>query len=149
MATTVSTIYDNLKTIVSANVPSGYLELKAPRVLEDNDSRVLTKGWGIRFLDGPTVETITKAYTIDQGFELIFTRTNPRQVDESDIESAEKELFDAATDVLIQVVHGNLNGTAGVSKVSAPDFSEPELLDNKSFIALRVQIIITYRQSLI
>ena len=152
MANTVSTIFDNLKTIISTEAPAGSKELRFPRDLDKNDSRTLELGWGLRFLAGPATDGVTKAYTIDQGFEIILTRTNPRQDNESDVEVAEKLLFDAHTDILKELVHSNLNATAGVLRISAPDFSEPELLGSEdqetSFVALRVQVTITYRQQI-
>ena len=152
MANTVSTIFDNLKTIVAANAPSGSQELRHVKDLTGNDSRNLLLGWGVRFLAGPASDTLLQSYTIDQGFEIILTRTNPRQDDDAGVEDAEKLLFDAQTDILKLLVHSNLNATAGVLRVSEPDFSEPELLgaddQETSFIALRVQVTITYRQQI-
>lgn len=148
MANTISTIFDNLKAQVAATVDASFLQLTHPRQLEKNDSRVLTKGWGLRFLDGPSTDTITKAYTIDQGFELILTRTNLRQENEVQVEDAEKLLFDEATDIMLPLINTNIGLTVGVSKVSAPSFSEPELVNDASFVALRVQFTVTYRQQL-
>lgn len=144
----VSTIFDNLKQHIIDNVDASFSRLHYVRELEKNDTRILTKGWGLRFLSGPPTDTITKAYTIDQGFEIVLTRTNIRQQDEDDVEDAEKLLFDEATDLVVPIINSNLNATAGVSRISSPFFSEPELLVDSSFVALRVQIIITYRQQL-
>ena len=148
MANTVSTIFDNLKASIIANIGPDFVRLKFARDLERNDKRELTQGWGLRFLAGPPSDSITKSYSIDQGFEIILTRTNIRQNDEDDVEEAEKLLFDEMTDILAPLINSNLSGTAGVSRISQPDFSEPELLKDSSFVALRVQIIITYRQQL-
>lgn len=148
MANTVSTIFDNLKSTIVANIDSEFQELHYVRDLERNDDRILSKGYGLRFLSGPATDTLTKSYTIDQGFEIVLTRTNLRQADESQVEDAEKLLHDEATDILVPLINSNLSGTAGVLKIDQPDFSEPELLGEASFVALRVQIVITYRQQL-
>lgn len=148
MSNVITTIFDNLKTVISSTVDASYKELKFVRELGKNDTRNLEKGWGLKFLDGPATDTITKAYSVDQGFELVLTRTNIRKNDETDVESAEKLLFDEATDIMIPLIHNNIGATVGVSKVSAPSFSEPELLNDASFIALRVQFTVTYRQQL-
>jgi hypothetical protein len=144
----VSDIFDNLKSLITTNIDSEFKELHFVRDLERNDDRILTKGWGLRFLDGPPSDTLTKSYTIDQGFEIVLTRTNLRQQDESQVEDAEKLLFDEMTDILKPLIHSNLNATTGVLKIDQPNFSEPELLNEAHFVALRVQIVITYRQQL-
>ncbi len=144
----VSTIFDNLKSLVVANVDASFSELHFTRDLERNDDRIATKGYGVRFLDGPFTDTLTKSYTIDQGFEIVLTRTNLRQNDESQIEDAEKLLHDEMSDILKPLINSNLNATAGVLKVDQPSFSEPELFNEAHFVALRCQIVITYRQQI-
>lgn len=149
MANTVSTIFDNLVTSITTNIDSEFVELHFKKDLARNEDRILSKGWGLRFLGGPPSDTLTKSYTIDQGFEIILTRTNLRQTNEDQVEDAEKLLFDEMTDILIPLVHSNLNATANVLKIDQPNFLEPELLDEARFVALRAQIVVTYRQQLI
>lgn len=149
MANAVSTIYDNVLALIAANVDSSFSELGFVHEIEKNDSRRLDKGYGLRFLDGPLTDTLTKAYTIDQGFEIILTRTNPRTLDDSDLISAEKLLYDAFNDDILPVLINKKAGSPGVVLlVSSPSFSEPELLNESKYVALRVQIIIRYRQNL-
>jgi hypothetical protein len=148
MATTVSTIFDNFKALIVSNLPADFQELPFPRTIDLNDVRRLDKGYALRLLDGPFTDTLTKAYTIDQGFEILLTRTNPRQLDEAEVENAEKFLFDAATDILIDVINKKANTPGIVLKVDQPSFGEPELVHNSEFVLLRVRVTITYRQQL-
>jgi hypothetical protein len=148
MATTVSTIFNNFKALVVANLPVEFQEIPYPREIEKNDTRRLDKGYALRLLDGPFTDTLTKAYTIDQGFEILLTRTNPRQGDESQVESAELFLFDAATDILIDVINKKANTPGIVLKVDQPNFGAPELVRDSEFVLLRVGVTITYRQQL-
>lgn len=144
----VGDIFDAVKSSITANIDAEFSRLHYVRDLEKNDDRILTKGWGLRFLDGPFTDTLTKSYTIDQGFEIVLTRTNLRQQDEDQVEDAEKLLFNEATDILKPLINKNLTATPGVLKVDQPNFSEPELLNDAHFVALRIQIVVTYRQQL-
>jgi hypothetical protein len=148
MATTVSTVFNNFKAIIVATLPAEFQEIPYPREIEKNDARRLDKGYALRLLDGPFTDTLTQSYTIDQNFEILLTRTNPRQGDESQVESAELFLFDAATDILIEVINQKANTPGIVLKVDQPNFSAPELVRDSEFVLLRVGVTITYRQQL-
>lgn len=148
MANTVGTIYDNCLAQIVSDLPVDFQELPFVHDVSLNDSRRLDKGYGLRFLDGPFSDTLTREYTIDQGFEMVLTRTNPRQDNDEDLITAEKFLYDKADDVLAALV-GTKAGSPGiVLLVSQPSFLEPELLQDNKYVALRVQFIIKYRRAL-
>lgn len=147
MSKIVGDIYDSVKSIIVANIPAAYQELKFVHDVEQNDTRVLEKGYGLRFLSGDPVESLTKSYHIDQNFEMVLTNTNPRQANDSQAITVEKDLYDAADDVLNKLILTQAGQPGTVLLVSSPSFSEPELLQENQFVVLRVQFIIRYRRN--
>ena len=141
----VKNIIDNSKTQAIAVLPSTYKELRYIHSVENNDIRNATNGFAVRPLGASTAESVLKTYTLDHEFELILTNTDPRRLNDSQIEDALDDMYDQADDVFVKFVNSNLALPGIVLRVSDPTISEPELLNEEKLIVLRMQYTVKYR----
>lgn len=144
----MSTVVGDIRTAIDGIVATETTWSKL-RFIEDvskNDERNLDQAYGVRPLDAPEGSTITKVYTLDHNFEVILSRTAPREQDDDDLIAAKDDLFEQAHKVLKATIDTKLGLPAVVIVVQAPSISEPEILDGLSAIVLRVGFSVKYRQ---
>ena len=114
--------------------------------IEANDKRVLENGWHVLPLDAVNAAGVNKFYTLDQSFEIILTKTAPRQQDDDQALTAIDDLYSLADDLFKDMLDTQL-GLSFVLVVFDPSISAPELVLEGSAVALRIQLTVKYRQS--
>lgn len=148
MAATVASIITQAKAIAAAKLGAGWQEL--PRVLDLDglDARRGAKGYGVRPLSASNTPTVTNAYALDHGFQLILTDTNPRKDDDSQALTVIGVLFDQMDEIYKEFVRAKMNLGGTVLLVGEPSLSEPEFISGKEIVALRQNFNVKYRQTI-
>jgi len=117
--------------------------------VERMDIRTARLGYGCRALGGvPPDVQMNRTFTIDQGFEMVFTDTFAKDVKDLDKETAIDTMFNKADEVMKAIVNTKLGLSATVLFVGAPTYAEPELVRAAKVVVLRVQFIVKYRTAL-
>jgi hypothetical protein len=148
MATTVSDILTQAKSIAAAKLGASWHELPSATNLASNDVRRGAKGYGVRPLGAASAPTVTNAYALEHVFELVLMDKNPRKDDESQAVAVVCDLYDKQDEIFKQMVRAKLNLGATVVNVSGPSLSEPEFINGREFVALRQQFNVLYRQAI-
>lgn len=143
MSTIVGDILDAIKSTATTAVPS-LISLRHILDIEKNSMRELGEGFGVRPLSATNAEGITRAYTMDQGFELILTKTTGRGIDESDTEIAYKKLYERGHIIFKAMLLTKIGLPSKVLAVFPPSMDEPDI-DQKR-IVLRIQVVVKYRE---
>jgi hypothetical protein len=147
LSTIVKTIYNTLKTNVSTVLGSDWTELRYLFNIEANDRTTAKKGFGVIPLEAFNDPSVTKAYTLSQTYEIILTRTNVREIDDTDkIDALLDDLYNEASEIFKTVLETNIGLPANVLRVSTPSISAPEFLEN--YIVLRLQVNVRWREQL-
>lgn len=144
----VSGIHTSLTNAVSGFLGSDWTKLRYFRDLDKNDERTFDKGYYVVIGSGTPVDSVINSYTIDQDFDIILTRVNPRHEtsDDGTIEII-KELHDYAEDIM-QLLSTTNASNSNVCLIGEPSFSEPEILKDGKYINLTFSFIIKYRKKL-
>ena len=147
MSTIVRSVYDALKSQVSTTLGSEWTELKFIFDIEKNDQRDLAKGYAIEPLSAINNPSILKTYTLDQGFQITLTRSNAREINDTDlIEGILDDLYDEASEIFKAVLNTQLGIPTIVMSVSNPNMDAPEFL--ASAAVLRIQVDVKWREQL-
>lgn len=147
MSTIVKSVYDALKSAVSTELGSSWTELRFLFDVEGNDRRTAERGFGVIPLEAVSNPTILQAYTFDQTFEVILTRTNPREIDDTDKINAllnTGELYDEASNIHKAILRTQIGIPAVINLVQEVGMNAPEFTEN--FIVLRFQFNIRWRE---
>ena len=145
MSTIVRDVYDALNTQVSTTLGASWTELRFVFDVEQNDRNVAQKGYGIRPLDAISNPSVLKTYTLDQGFEIILTRTNAVEINDSDrIDAILDDLYFNASEIFKATLNTQLGIPTKVFTVFEPSMAEPEILEN--YIVLRLGLVVKWRE---
>lgn len=145
----VRDIHAALKTEIAAVISSSFQELKFVYDVTQNDLRAIKDGWGVKILGASAVNSLTKAWEVDQGFEIILTTTAGRQTNDDDLVEAVLSLGDELETILTRIFLQKLGLPSIVAFVGNESFSEPDLLEEGSFVVMRLQIDVRYRKLII
>ncbi len=150
MSSKVTTIYDNLGTLVAAQL-STYTRIPNPYLVTHNNQLLLTKGYGIAIGPGQYVPLYTGCKTgRSRQFELILiNQMAPTDHDITGRENAEKALVEDFLAVELAIESDNtLSGQC--IKVDYQDDSGIEFLANDKlrFVKLNATFLVTYQENL-
>lgn len=147
MAVIVSDIITGIRSVASTALGAGWQVLRNWYEVEKNDVRSAAQAYNARPLGAIPVDGVMKYYTVDQTFELILTDVIARGHGDSERETALLVLYNKADEIFKDLHNTKVNGTSGVLLVSQPSLAEPEFLDEKKIIVLRMQFVVKYRGS--
>lgn len=147
MSAVVSDIVTGIRAVASNALGASWQELRYWYEIDKNDIRTAALAYNARPLGAIPVDGAMKFYTVDQTFELILTDVITRGLGDSERETALLQLYDKADEIFKDLHNTKVNGTAGVLLVSQPSLAEPEFLDDKKIIVLRMQFVVKYRGS--
>lgn len=150
MANLVAQIHANLKTIAASTLGADYHELRDTIDLDQNDERTIHNGFAVRHGDAfPALENLVNAYSMDHNFEVVLTKRNPRHDKDTELQAALNELYSKADDLFVQFFQTKLRLPELVVHLFEPQVLEPEFYQDKAYAALRLQMLVRYRQSLL
>jgi hypothetical protein len=92
---------------------------------------------------------VVDAYTVDQAFEILVGKLNPRRMDEKELQIILNDIYDKLDQITVKIFQSKLNLPELVINVFDPSIDPPELTNDKEFAALRMQIYVRYRSNLI
>lgn len=147
MASIVSDIISGIRTVASGQLGGSWQELRNWYEVDKNDIRSAALAYNVRPLSAIPVDGVMKYYTVDQTFEIILSDVIARGHGDSERETALLELYNKADEIFKDLHNTKVNGTSGVLLVSQPSLAEPEFLDEKKIIVLRMQFVVKYRGS--
>jgi len=147
LASIVSDIVSGVRTVASTALGAGWQTLRNWYEVDKNDVRSAAQAYNVRPLGAIPVDGAMKFYTVDQTFELILTDVIARGHGDSERETALLVLYNKADEIFKDLHNTKVNGTSGVLLVSQPSLAEPEFLDEKKIIVLRMQFVVKYRGS--
>lgn len=145
MASIVSDVLSGIKTVAATQLGGSWQLLRNWFEVEKNDIRSAALAYNARPLSAIPVDGVMKYYTVDQTFEIILTDVVTRGHGDSERETTLLELYNQADDIFKALHNTKVNGTAGVLLVSQPSLSEPEYLEDKKIVVLRMQFVVKYR----
>lgn len=148
MSAIVNDIITELKSICSTVLGAEYQLVPFIFDVSKNDSRRSEKAFGVRSLSGTPSESVTKYYTVDQGFEIVLVDTIARTADDSQREDVIGVMYDKADEIFKEIVNTKINLAVNVLVVNGPELSEPEFYDENKLVVLRVGITAKYRNIL-
>jgi hypothetical protein len=148
MAATVTSILTEVKAIASAYLGDTWHELPNVTALTSNDLRRGSKAYGVRPLAASNAPTVTNTYALNHGFELVLMDKNPRRDNESQAMAVAGSLYDKHDEIFKLIARSKVNLGGTVILVSEPSISEPEYVNGREFVALRMQFNVRYRQTI-
>lgn len=149
MSTVVKSVYDAIKTEVSSTLGATWLELRYLFDVEKNDKRTLARGFGVVPLEAINNPSVLKTYTLDQGYEIILTRGDAREIDDSDKIDALLEsggLYDEASEIKKALINKQLGIPEIILNIANPNINAPEF--TPSAVVLRFQLTVRWRENL-
>lgn len=148
MATTVSDIITQVKSIAAAELGATYQELRYVYDVSGNDIRAGKLAYGVRPLEAETVAGVTREYTLNHRFELILTDTIARANSDEDAQAALGTMYNKADEIFRDMVKSKINLASVVLGVFEPSMSEPEFFNEQKLVVLRMQFTVRYRAAL-
>jgi len=148
MSAIVANIVTESKTLIATLLGAGYQELQYIYDVSKNNVRVAKLGYGVRPLGASSAETVNRSYTMDQGFEFVLTDTIARGADDSGITTSIWTMLDKADEIFKALIQTKINLPLVVLNIFDPSLSEPEILDEKGFVVVRMQVLVKYRSAL-
>lgn len=148
MAATVGNILGEMKVLAAAYLGTDWQEMPNVYDLTKCDARRNAKSYGARPLAASDVGTVTNAYALNQGFELVLMDTLPRKSDSSQATAIITDLYDKHDEIFKAMVRVKMNLGTVVMIVNEPQLSEPEFINGQEFVALRQQFNVRYRQTI-
>jgi len=150
MAATVANIITQVKAIALAELGSTYQELRFVYDLPRNDMRGGKLGYGVH--PGAATENADVSpinyYTLDHTFSLVLTDTVARNSSSDESLTVIQTMFNKLDEIYQDMVNTKINLASTVLTVGSASLSEPEFfLDNK-LIAITMEFVVRYRQSL-
>lgn len=145
MANTVAQILANLKSSVATVLGSTFHELQDSVNLKANTLRGATKGYSIKADSAETASGTTRAYTLDQVFEVTLVDVNPRRNDDLGLQSVLNSLYDYADQILVEIFHSKLSLPGIVLSVERANYERPEFVNGKEYIVLKARFTIKLR----
>jgi len=142
----VEQIHDAIVNLVQANLPS-YQRLKRIFDPEQNDLRNAERGFGVRMLSASTRSGPMRHYALDQGFEIIFSRTFAERLDDDQINEVILDMYNQIDTIIVQSLYTKLSLPSVVDLVDSPAISEPQILQNRAVI-LRLNLNVKYRNAI-
>lgn len=149
MATTVANIMTAVKESITGLLGAPWHEMRNVNDLEkNNDLRSGSNSFGIRPLDAQNVATVTNSYMLDHLFEVVLMQSLPRKDDTAQSNAALVDLYDKQDEIFKQLARTKLTLFAVVIDVHDPELIAPEYVKGGSFVALRQQFRVKYRQAI-
>jgi hypothetical protein len=112
-----------------------------------NDLRQGKLGYNCRALGASPSEGVNRYFTMDQGFELLFTDSFANDATDDDKQTSIDTMFNKADEVMKAMVNTKV-GVGTVLFVSEPTYLDPEILLNAKLVALKVQFVVKYRTAM-
>ena len=147
MANVVQQIHEAIKSLAATTLGADYNEMPRILVPEENDLRTGAKAYGVRHLSGSYADGVTRAYTMDLGFELILTDRIADRNSDANAQVVFNALHDKADAFLVQAFLTKVGLPTIVLVVNQPTFSEPQVMPN-GLALLRVGFNVKYRQDI-
>ncbi len=104
--------------------------------------------YGVKPLSADEAESVTKSYTVDQGFEILLADVVPRTHDDTQREEALVVIYDNADEIFKAMINTKIGLPGIVLNISGPSLSEPEIFEENTIILVRVGVIVKYRSLL-
>lgn len=148
-ATVISDIRDAMITRIAAVLPAEWRQARRWHDASLNDSRTGDRGYAVRVLSGSAAESITRNYTVDQTFEVIFIRKITDRGDDQDFQDVIDDVYEQ-TNVVVKSIFLNRLGLTtadGVLAIFNPSWSEPEVGEH-DLVIQRVQFTVKWRRSI-
>jgi hypothetical protein len=149
VSTIVTDILTNAKSTISTTLGASYQELRFVYDVSKNDLRAAYLAYGMRPLSATTADSGTvRAYTLDQGFEIILLNTSARPDSDAEKTTAIGVMYDKCDEIFKALVNSKAGVPSYVLVVNQPSISEPEFLEENKVIVLRMQLNIRYRSTI-
>jgi len=148
MADVVKTISDALEATIQTVLPD-YKPLDYSYFPEKNTFYKNDERFGVTVGAGISVNTITKAITIDQIFNVVLTNSYASHSDDAGLKKQIFALFDALNTIYIEVFNTKLSLPDLVYFVGPLSWSDPLIDAEQSIIIQSMALNIQYRTLLI
>jgi hypothetical protein len=141
---------DNAITGVIAGVLPTYSELHHIYAIEKNNLNDNSDRYGVAVGGVSSTDGIIKSSTVDQAFQVILTQGYISSQDSDEkIRAAINELHDKMDEVLAAVYNKKAGLPQLVLVVTLDSMSEPEILEEDNVVALRMDLVVKYRRSIV
>lgn len=149
MASLVTDILTNIKSVMATTLGGTYQEIPYVYDLSKNNDRTAELGYSARVLDGTPASGVNRVYTMDHRFELILTHSIVRGgSQDTNITTAITTMHNKADEIFKAMIHTKISLSSTVLDISVPTFSEPEIFERQKIVALRFQVTVKYRSAL-
>lgn len=146
MSTThISDLVTNIKNIVSSVLGQNYAELPFGYDITQNSKIVGRKGYAVLPLGTNEVESINRAFTIDQTYEIILNDVFlPSSTNDSSKRIAIITLYDLMCDIYKELVIQKA-GYSQTLNIYNMTIGDPETYEDSDFVTLRMKVSIKHR----
>jgi hypothetical protein len=148
MSTEVTDIYNSITTLAQTVLGSDYVRLKKVFDPGDENNRSIAKGFGVRHGEANSTSGNTRAYTLDQVFELVIVNRASNRDNDLTVQSVFNELYSKAHDFLSRAFLTRLGLPSCVLLVNEPGISEPQLLAGNEAALLVVRFNVRYMKAI-
>lgn len=147
MATTVTSILDNAKSLASGILGNSWRELRRVWELERNDGQDAYQAYGVRPEAAARSEQgIIGNETLDHAFIFVLSNAIARDEDDSEKLTVLGDLYDKADQIFKKFVQVKMNLSGTVLKVDERTIDEPLFANGAVYV--RFRFIVKYRQTL-
>jgi len=149
MSTIITDIFTAIKSEVTTQFPLKR-ELRRIFDVDQNEHRLIEDSFAVRHLEQVDVNEsgITKAYTDEQRFEIILTEKTNDRLSDAAIQTQINSLYDNISELKKSFYFKKLGLPSTVLKVDNINVDEPELLNGREFLLIRMNIRVRYRELL-
>lgn len=143
----VEQINDAITATVSTSVGVGYSELSYLIDTNKNNFKANAKRYGVRPLDGNTVDGITRVYTLDHTFQIILTYDyTPHPTNDQDQRDKTFLLYDKLDEIMKNLFINKAGLPTIILNIDSVSIAQPEYAD-ENVVILRADFNIKYRQA--
>lgn len=146
MSTIVGDIFTAVKNLAQTTLGAEYKPLRKIFEPEENDARIVAKGFAVKHGEANSVSGVTRHYTMDQKFSVLITNSSCNRDDENTVQAVFNNLYLLSNTFLKQAFLTRLN-LSRVLIVDQPEFSDPVILKNGAAL-LVVSFNVKYRNSI-
>lgn len=146
MSTLVGDIFTAIKGLAQTTFGNDYLPLTKIMDPEQNDARIIAKGFAVKHGEASPTDGVTRHYTLNQKFSVLITNSAFNRDDENTVQAVFNNLYDLADDFLNAAFLTRL-ALANVLIVDQPEMSEPVILKNGAAL-LVVSFNVKYRRAI-
>lgn len=148
MSDLVGKIINAVEAQCAKSLPS-FSKLKYVYDIEKNDFKSNSSGYGVVPVDASSQVGVTRAVTVDQVFQVVVT---DNYIDDgktdSNLQSKVKTLYDKMFEIVNDLYMSKMGLPSIVLLATLDGIEAPEVFSESKVVALRMNMIIRYRQNL-